>query len=101
MAASLCTVDRDPNLLTLVAASGAGPTLLHLQQTLDRDPAQQVVGGGATVVVDAGCTNCRFLCAHAPGRSTVAPLRTGATTLGALCVVRRPGEDSTRMKHVR
>ena len=92
-AASLCTVDRDPNLLTLVAASGTGPTLLHLQQTLDRDPAQQVVGGGATVVVDAGCTNCRFLCAHAPGRSAVAPLRTGSTTLGALCVVRRQAED--------
>ncbi|MBP7690151.1 MAG: type IV pili methyl-accepting chemotaxis transducer N-terminal domain-containing protein [Thermoflexales bacterium] len=92
-AASLCTVDRDPNLLTLVAASGAGPTLLHLQQALDCDPAQQVVGEGATVVVDAGCTNCRFLCTHAPGRSAVAPLRTGSTTLGALCVVRRQAED--------
>lgn len=93
VAASLCTVDRDPNLLTLVAASGGGPTLLHLQQALDCDPAQQVVGEGATVVVDAGCTNCRFLCIHAPGRSAVAPLRTGSTTLGALCVVRRQAED--------
>jgi two-component system nitrate/nitrite sensor histidine kinase NarX len=91
--ASLCLIDHDLNVLTLVAASGAGPSLLHLRQPLDRDPAQQVVGEGATVVVDAGCTNCGFLCAHAPGRSAVAPLRTGATTLGALCVMRRHAED--------
>jgi two-component system nitrate/nitrite sensor histidine kinase NarX len=91
--ASLCLIDRDPSLLTLVAADGVGPSLLQLQQPLDRDPAQQVVGKGATVVVDAGCTNCGFLCAHAPGRSAVAPLRTGSTTLGALCVVRQPAED--------
>ncbi len=91
--ASLCLIDCDPQMLSLVAMSGAGPALLNLQQSLDRDPAQQVVGEGATVVVDAGCTNCGFLCAHAPGRSAVAPLRAGPTTLGALCVVRPRGED--------
>jgi two-component system nitrate/nitrite sensor histidine kinase NarX len=91
--ASLCLIDRDPQVLSLVAASGTGPTLLHLQQPLDRDLARRVVGEGATVVVDAGCTNCGFLCAHAPGRSAVAPLRTGSTTLGALCVVRRRDEE--------
>lgn len=91
--ASLCLIDHDQRLLTLVAASGAGPSLLHLQQPLDRDPAQRVVGDGATVVVEAGCTNCGFLCAHAPGRSVVAPLRTGSTTLGALCVVRQSAGD--------
>jgi two-component system nitrate/nitrite sensor histidine kinase NarX len=91
--ASLCLIDRDPHMLSLVALSGADPALLHLQQPLDRDPAQRVVGEGATVVVDAGCTNCGFLCAHAPGYSVVAPLRTGSTTLGALCVVRPCGED--------
>ncbi len=91
--ASLCLIDHDPNVLTLVADCGADPSLLHLKQPLDRDPAQHVVGEGATVVVDASCTNCGFLCAHAPGRSAVAPLRTEATTLGALCVVRRHAED--------
>ncbi|CAG0935932.1 two-component system, NarL family, nitrate/nitrite sensor histidine kinase NarX [Thermoflexales bacterium] len=91
--ASLCLIDGDQKRLTLVAASGAGPSLLHLQQPLDRDPAQQVVGEGATVVVEAGCTNCGFLCAHAPGRSAVAPLRAGSTTWGALCVVRQRAED--------
>ena len=92
-AASLCLIDRESRLLSLAAISGAGSTQLHMQQTLNRHPAQQVVGQGATVVVDAGCTHCGFLCAHAPGCSAVAPLRTSSATLGALCVVRQRAPD--------
>ncbi len=87
--ASLCLLEPLPALLTLVAASGAGVIPLNVRQTLDRYPARPVIGAGETVTVEAGCTGCAFLSAQAPGHCAVAPLRTGATTLGALCVARR------------
>jgi nitrate/nitrite-specific signal transduction histidine kinase len=88
-AASLCSIERNPSQLILIAQSGSGSSWLNLQQAIDRDPAQQVVGAGETVTLSAGCSDCAFLRAHAPGRCAVAPLRSGDTTLGALCVVRR------------
>jgi two-component system nitrate/nitrite sensor histidine kinase NarX len=89
VAASLCSIERDPSQLTLIAQSGSDATWINLQQGIDRDPAQQVVGVGETVTVAADCTRCSFLSAHAPGQCAVAPLRSGDLTLGALCVVRR------------
>jgi two-component system nitrate/nitrite sensor histidine kinase NarX len=89
VAASLCSIEHDPSQLILIAQSGSATTWLNLQQSIDRDPAQQVVGAGETVTVAADCTRCAFLSAHAPGQCAVAPLRSGDLTLGALCVVRR------------
>jgi nitrate/nitrite-specific signal transduction histidine kinase len=89
LAASLCSIEDDPSQLTLIAQSGSNASWIHLQQSLDRDPAQQVVGAGETVTLAADCTRCAFLSAHAPGQCAVAPLRSGHLTLGALCVVRR------------
>jgi len=87
-AASLCLIDRDPKLLALVANSGSTSAPINLMQSIERDPAQQVVVNGKTVIVEADCTACAFLGAHAPGQCAVAPLRSGQTMLGALCVVR-------------
>jgi two-component system, NarL family, nitrate/nitrite sensor histidine kinase NarX len=89
LAASLCSIEHDPSQLTLIAQSGSNASWINLRQSLDRDPAQQVVGAGETVTLSADCTRCAFLSAHAPGQCTVAPLRSGTLTLGALCVVRR------------
>ena len=89
VAASLCSIEHDPSQLTLIAQSGSNASWINLQQSLDRDPAQQVVGAGETVTLSADCTRCAFLSAHAPGQCAVAPLRSGHLTLGALCVVRR------------
>jgi len=88
-AAALCSIEHDPSQLTLIAQSGSAASWISLQQSSDRDPAQQVVGAGDTVTLAADCTRCAFLSAHAPGQCAVAPLRSGALTMGALCVVRR------------
>lgn len=95
-AASLCLIDRDPQLLALVANSGSASVPINLLQSVERDPAQQVVVNGATVVVEADCAACAFLGAHAPGQCAVAPLRAGQTMLGALCVVRARTRDQQR-----
>ncbi|MBI5566578.1 MAG: type IV pili methyl-accepting chemotaxis transducer N-terminal domain-containing protein [Chloroflexi bacterium] len=92
-AASLCLIDRDPQLLALVANSGSTSAPIDLRQSVERDPAQQVVVNGETVVVEADRTACAFLGAHAPGKCAVAPLRAGQTMLGALCVVRARTRD--------
>jgi len=92
-AASLCLIDRDPRMLALVANSGSTSAPINLLQSVERDPAQQVIVDGATVVVEADCTACAFLGAHAPGQCAVAPLRAGQTMLGALCVVRTRTRD--------
>jgi len=89
IAASLCSIENDPSQLTLIAQSGSDASWINVQQSIDRDPAQQVVGAGETVTLSADCTRCAFLSAHAPGQCAVAPLRSGDLTLGALCVVRR------------
>ena len=89
-AASLCLIDRDPQMLALVANSGSTSAPINLLQSVDRDPAQKVVVDGATVIVETDCAACAFLGAHAPGQCAVAPLRSGQTMLGALCVVRNP-----------
>lgn len=89
LAASLCAIEHDPSQLTLIAQSGSNASWINLQQSIDRDPAQQVVGAGETVTLSADCTRCAFLQSHAPAQCAVAPLRSGDLTLGALCVVRR------------
>jgi two-component system nitrate/nitrite sensor histidine kinase NarX len=93
LAASVCSIEDDPSKLTLIAQSGSDASWINVQQSLDRDPAQQVVGAGETVTLSADCTRCAFLSAHAPGQCAVAPLRSGNRTLGALCVVRRAAKE--------
>mgnify|MGYP001032608584 CR=1 FL=1 len=91
-AVSLCLLDDDQPVLKLVASSGNGRPPGVLRQPLGRGLARQVIGAGQTVTAAAACSACDFLAAYAPGRCAAAPLRTGATTLGALCVVRSASE---------
>ncbi len=93
LAASLCSIENDPSQLTLIAQSGSDAAWINVQQSIDRDPAQQVVGAGQTVTLAADCTRCAFLSTYAPAHCAVAPLRSGDLTLGALCVVRRDPEE--------
>lgn len=105
-AAALCLLGEDRTTLELAAASRDGDMqgtlrlIPTLRQPLQRNPALRVVAAGETVVTDADCANCAFLGSHAPGKCAVAPLRAGAQTLGALCVVRPPAHpfdpDETR-----
>jgi two-component system nitrate/nitrite sensor histidine kinase NarX len=101
-AASLCLLDDTGQSLVLVASDFAGDDgsiaastgrndYLNLRQPIHRDPALRVIGAGETVTTEASCTNCGFLKSHSPGECAIAPLHAGPTTLGALCVVRRPG----------
>ncbi|MEK7328734.1 MAG: ATP-binding protein, partial [Chloroflexota bacterium] len=99
-AVSLCLLAADGNYLELVASRGetAGPA--NLRQPVQRGLAARVIGAGETVVIEAACSSCGFLCAHAPGQCIAAPLRVGERTLGALCAVRNSGAhfdfDETR-----
>lgn len=101
-AAALCLLDETGHSLILCAADDAAAetTYTNLRQALGNDPAGQVVCTGQTVLTGVECSTCAFLRAHAPGQSIVAPLRTGESTLGALCVVRGENEpfdlDETR-----
>jgi len=99
-AAALCLLESEPTALILVAGSDSNPEIVGTRQPLENDPAYRVIRAGQTVTVPAECTRCAFLLAHAPSTSAVAPLHSGDTTLGALCVVRPPtqafDEEETR-----
>ncbi len=93
-AAALCLLDETGHSLVLCAADAAtaATSYANLRQALSNAPAGPVVCAGQTVLTGVECSTCAFLRAHAPGQSIVAPLRTGESTLGALCVVRRGNE---------
>lgn len=99
-AAALCLLKEEDDALCLVATSGANTSLAGVRQSLERQPARQVVGDGRTVVTSASSSTCAFLDAHAPGACAAMPLRAGGALLGSLCVVRevdRPLDaDETR-----
>lgn len=99
-AASLCLLDENHSALTLVAQSGNGKSPAGLHQSLQRDLARRVVVEGETVIMQAACSQCGFLLAHAPGQCVAAPLSAGSESLGALCAVRETGKpfdaDETR-----
>ncbi len=90
-AVSLCLLATDGEHLELVASSGETTVQSGLRQSIQRGLAARVVGAGETVVVEAACSSCGFLCLHAPGQCVAAPLRVGERTLGALCAVRNSG----------
>jgi two-component system nitrate/nitrite sensor histidine kinase NarX len=91
-AAALCLLEADRSTLILSASSTEGEAWLNLRQPLHSDLSECVVGQGKTVTTPADCAVCAFLNSHAPGESAVAPLRAGEASLGALCVVREPGQ---------
>jgi two-component system nitrate/nitrite sensor histidine kinase NarX len=99
-AVSLCLLAEDGEHLELVASSGEATGRTGLRQPAQRGLAARVVGAGETAVVEAACSGCGFLGAHAPGLCVAAPLRVGERTLGALCAVRNNGarfdSDETR-----
>ena len=99
-AVSLCLLAADGNYLELVASRGETASPANLRQPVQRGLAARVIGAGETVVIEAACSSCGFLCAHAPGQSIAAPLRVGERTLGALCAVRNNGArfDSDEMR---
>jgi len=87
-AASLCLLDEGRTALILAASSERGDIRTMLRQPLQHHFARRVIEKGETVTTDSACTTCGFLRVHAPGQCIAAPLRTGETTIGALCVVR-------------
>lgn len=94
-AVSLCLLQGEPATLVLAASAGrdvnsAGAPIEQRKVVNDDDLTLRVVQG-ETMAVEAACVHCKFLQGHAPGACLVAPLRSGQTTLGALCVVRRGG----------
>ncbi|HLC01848.1 MAG TPA: ATP-binding protein [Anaerolineales bacterium] len=86
--AALCLLEEDGLYLRLAATSGESRPSADSLPYQSMVPAGRVIAGGETVVVDAACALCGFQRAHAAGLCAAAPLRTGAMTLGALCVVR-------------
>jgi two-component system nitrate/nitrite sensor histidine kinase NarX len=99
-AAALCLLENGDSGLILSASSPEDEALLNIRQTLEGGLAHCVVHNGGLVLAQAECQQCAFLQANAPGQSAVVPLRAAETTLGALCVVREPGQafdpDETR-----
>ena len=89
--AALCLLEDDGIHLRLAATSGESGPIEDRRPYGTLVPAGRVIGAGETVVVDAACTLCGFRQAQTPALCAAAPLRTGPTTLGALCVVRGDG----------
>jgi two-component system nitrate/nitrite sensor histidine kinase NarX len=91
-AASLCLLNQDGTMLSLVARSGNDLHQVGAWQPIEFGPVEQVVKEEQSIAAEVACFNCGFLEAHAPGQCVAAPLRVGEQTLGALCVV-RPGQQ--------
>jgi two-component system nitrate/nitrite sensor histidine kinase NarX len=99
-AVSLCLLDESGTTLALAISSGNIAESTRPCRVLGRSLTDRVVGTGQTMVVEAPCMTCDLLLVQASRWSTVVPLRTGTTTLGALCVMRSSGkpfdDDETR-----
>lgn len=90
-AASLCLLDEGRTALILAASSESESDHPIMRQPLQHHFARRVIEKGETVTTDSACAFCGFLRNHAPGQCIAAPLRTGETIIGALCVVRCNG----------
>jgi two-component system, NarL family, nitrate/nitrite sensor histidine kinase NarX len=84
----LCLLTADGQALELAASSGQPDIELGLRLSLQREPARQVVGDGQPLLTQSACAACCALRRVDPGHAVIAPLRAGANTLGALCLVR-------------
>ncbi len=73
-----------------MAGSGSDGVNEHIgqQRSTRHGLPLQVVGGGQTAVIQTDSSTCGFLHDHPAAYCAAAPLRIGAQTLGALCVVR-------------
>ena len=89
--ATLHLLDEGAMTLVFVASSGQ-EAAVALHQPAECELARQAVEAGQTLVTQSACAACRFPPPHAPGLRAIVPLRTGETTLGALCVAR--GENN-------
>ncbi len=85
--ARLCLIQQNGRALELVAGQGGPHPTMPVFQPVERGIALEVVGEGKTVVRQH-CTDCAHMSGHEPGVCVAAPLKTGETVLGALCVVR-------------
>ncbi|MCB0113718.1 MAG: type IV pili methyl-accepting chemotaxis transducer N-terminal domain-containing protein, partial [Caldilineaceae bacterium] len=98
--ASLCLLDGAGSLLAQAAVSSGEQAAITLEQPIEAGLSKVVIGYGETIALSADCSACSFLRAFAPGQCAATPLRTGETTLGALCVVRAEtscfDDDETR-----
>lgn len=85
----LCLIGADGRNLELVSSEGGPAPVDGVHQSLNDGIALEVLGQEKTVISSGpGCASCVYLDRHAPGTCAAAPLKTGSTTLGALCVVR-------------
>lgn len=90
-AAFLCLLQPGGEALSLAAHSGGADVQLGLGQPAVRGPAADVIGAGRTTIVEAACSDCRFLLAQGAGHCLATPVRVGDQMHGALCVVRKEG----------
>jgi two-component system, NarL family, nitrate/nitrite sensor histidine kinase NarX len=86
-AAALHLFDEGEKALSFVASSDDGAAVVP-DHRVECDLACRAVEAGRVLATQPACAACRFLLAHPPGLCAIVPLRTGETTLGALCVVR-------------
>jgi two-component system nitrate/nitrite sensor histidine kinase NarX len=98
--ASLCLLDSAGLALAQAAISSGDHRPITLEQPIEVGLSKVVIGQGVTITLAADCSACSFLRSFTPGQCAATPLRTGKTTLGALCVVReetaRFDADETR-----
>lgn len=98
--ASLCLLDSAGLELAQAAVSSGDHRVITLEQPIEAGLSKVVIGQGETIALAADCSACSFLRAFTPGQCAATPLRTGETTLGALCVVREEtahfDDDETR-----
>ncbi len=99
-ASAVCLLDDAKVALVLAACSGDPACAAGQRQAIECEPAREAVSAGQTVVTRIPCAGCVFLQAQPRPVCAVAPLQTGGTMLGALCVVRRETDpfdlDETR-----
>jgi two-component system, NarL family, nitrate/nitrite sensor histidine kinase NarX len=86
--ASLCLLDTAGVQLAQAAVSSGESLSITLEQPIEAGLSKVVIGQGETITLEADCSACSFLRSFSPGQCAATPLRTGDTTLGALCVVR-------------
>lgn len=84
----LCLLTADGRALELAASSGQPGIALGLRQSLQREPAQQVLVDGQPLLTQSACAACCALRQVDPGHTIIAPLQAGTNPLGALCLVR-------------
>ncbi|MFN8491911.1 MAG: ATP-binding protein [Caldilineaceae bacterium] len=87
-AALLCLLTPEESTLQLVAHSGKVQGELSLHPPTHCEPALHIADNCHTIIAPTDCMACSVVRQTGPGHCAAALLRSGKTTLGALCVVR-------------